>query len=87
MHHYVRLERVHVNEAERPGVLTLSGKVTGRDYYGLYIKYYIDVCGQQLKVIERNDGVRIYETGESVRVNIDPADLMSYRAETEEAHA
>ena len=87
MHHYVRLERVHVDEPSRDGVLTLQGKVTGRDYYGLYIKYYIEVCGQTLKVIERNDGVRIYESGETVNVNIDPADLMSYRAEGEESHA
>ena len=82
-HHYIRLERVHVNEPAAPGVLTLPGEVKYRDYYGLYIKYYIDVCGQTMKVIERNDGVRIYEPGEKVTVNINPADLMSYPPETE----
>ena len=79
-HHYIRLERVHVNEPAKDGVLSVSGKVSMREYYGLYIKYYIDVGSQTLKVMERNDGVRIYDEGESVTVAINPADLMSYPA-------
>ncbi|MBE7003306.1 MAG: ABC transporter ATP-binding protein [Ruminococcaceae bacterium] len=85
MHHYVRLERVHVNEPERPGVLCLPGMVSMREYYGLYIKYYIETSGQTLKVMERNDGVHIYDEGDEVTVSIDPADLMSYPAKGEEA--
>ena len=81
MHHYVRLERVHVNDNAGYGVLVLDGTVTSREYYGLYIKYYIDCEGQTVKVIERNDGVRIYEPGEQVHVNINPTDLMSYPAD------
>ena len=84
-HHYIRLERLHVNEAERDGVLTLPGRVSMREYYGLYIKYYIDVGSQTLKIMERNDGVHIYDEGDDVRVSIDPADLMSYPAGGEEA--
>ena len=84
-HHYIRLERVHVNEPERPGVLSVPGTVAMREYYGLYIKYYIDAAGQTIKVMERNDGVRIYDEGDSVTVGIDPADLMSYPAKGEEA--
>ncbi len=83
-HHYIRLERVHVNEPERAGVLTVPGTVSMREYYGLYIKYYIDVGSQTLKVMERNDGVRIYDEGDGVTVGIDPADLMSYPAKGEE---
>ena len=79
-HHYIRLERVHVNEPAKDGVLSVPGKVSMREYYGLYIKYYIDVGSQTLKVMERNDGVRIYDEGESVTVAINPADLMSYPA-------
>ena len=81
--HYVRLERIHVNEAERNGVLTLKGKVDSREYYGLYIKYYIDLGSQLIKVMERNDGVHIYDPGDEVTINIDPADLMSYPPEEE----
>ena len=82
-HHYIRLERVHVNEEDAPGILRIPGTVSSMEYYGLYIKYYIKASGQTLKVIERNDGVRIYEPGASVTVSIDPANLMSYPATKE----
>ncbi len=84
-HHYIRLERVHVNDDARPGILQLEGSVESTEYYGLYIKYYINVGSQILKVIERNDGVKIYDPGTSVTVLIDPADLMSYAPSEEEA--
>ncbi|MBO4419516.1 MAG: ABC transporter ATP-binding protein [Oscillospiraceae bacterium] len=84
-HHYIRLERVHVNETVRPGAVAIPGKVVSREYYGLYIKYYIDLGSQTIKVMERNDGVHIYDPGETVRANIDPADLMSYEPAGEEA--
>ena len=84
-HHYIRLERVHVNEPEQPGILSVPGTVAMREYYGLYIKYYINVGSQTLKVMERNDGVRIYDEGDTVTVNLNPADLMSYAPSGEEA--
>jgi len=84
-HHYIRLERLHVNETGLSGALALPGTVAMREYYGLYIKYYIDVGSQTLKIMERNDGVRIYDEGDEVTVGIDPADLMSYPAGGEEA--
>ena len=78
MHHYVRLERLHVNEPAAPGVLGVPGTVASREYYGLYIKYYVDIGSQVLKLMERNDGVHIYDVGDSITVNVNPADLMSY---------
>ncbi len=36
-HNFIRLERVHVNAAEKPGELTLKGVIDSREYYGLYI--------------------------------------------------
>ena len=77
-HNYVRLERLHVNVEPRPGQVALDGVVTVREYYGLYIKYYIDLGSQTIKVIEKNDGVRIYEEGQAVQVILDPADVMAY---------
>ena len=77
-HNYIRLERLHVNVEPRPGQSALEGVVENREYYGLYIKYYISVLGQTLKVIEKNDGVSIYDEGQSVRVVIDPRDIMAY---------
>ena len=86
-HHYIRLERVHVNDAqhEANGAVSLSGTVESREYYGLYIKYYINVGSQTLKVIERNDGVHLHDTGDTVSVTIHPGDLMSYAPTGEEA--
>ena len=77
-HNYVRLERLHVNVDPLPGQVALDGKVTMREYYGLYIKYYIDLGSQTIKVIEKNDGVRIYEEGQAVKVILDPRDIMAY---------
>ena len=82
-HNYIRLERMHVNVDPVPGQLALEGTVTSREYYGLYIKYYIDLGSQTVKVIEKNDGVRIYEVGQQVKVIIDPRDVMAYPPEAE----
>ena len=80
-HNYIRLERLHVNIEPTAGQVALEGTVESREYYGLYIKYYVAVAGQTLKVIEKNDGVRIYEEGQKVRVIIDPKDVMAYDAD------
>ena len=77
-HNYIRLERMHVNVEAQPGQTVVSGTVTRREYYGLYIKYYIDIGCQTVKVIEKNDGVRIYEEGQQVSVVIDSRDVMAY---------
>ena len=77
-HHFVRLERLRVNRPKDEGELQMQGTIESREYYGLYIKYYIRVDGQILKAIEKNDGINIYEPGETVTVGIHPADVMSY---------
>ena len=77
---YIRLERIHVNVEPKAGCAAVEGVVDSREYYGLYIKYYITVDGQTVKVIEKNDGVNIYEAGQKVTVVIDPRDVMSYPA-------
>ena len=79
-HHFVRLERLRVNQKADDGATLLPGVVESQEYYGLYIKYYINVGPQVLKVIEKNDGVRIYEEGQRVQVILDPRDIMAYEA-------
>ena len=78
--HFVRLERLRVNQQKRDNEFLLEGTVESREYYGLYIKYYINVGSQVLKVIEKNDGVNIYEAGQKVNVGLCLADVMSYPA-------
>ena len=81
--HFIRLERLRVNQPQREKETILEGTVESREYYGLYIKYYINVGAQVLKVIEKNDGVNIYEAGQKVTVGLCLTDVMSYPAEAQ----
>ena len=78
------VEKLNATGAES-GAFSLSGAVESREYYGLYRKYYINVGSQTLKVIERNDGVHLHDTGDAVTVTVHPDDLMSYAPNGEEA--
>ena len=82
-HNYIRLERIHVNMQPREGEIALDGTVESLEYYGLYIKYYITVCGQTIKVIEKNDGVNIYDAGQKVKAVFNPRDIMAYEPAAE----
>jgi iron(III) transport system ATP-binding protein len=84
-HNYIRLERVHVNDAPEQGDIVFRGTIESMEYYGLYIKYYIDLGSQKIKVIEKNDGVRIYNPGEQVNVNLNPSHIMAYAVQEEKA--
>ena len=86
MHNYIRLERIHVNVPPKATDVVLEGRVESREYYGLYIKYYINLGSQVIKVIEKNDGINIYEPGETVKAVLNPRDVMAYPP-TQEADA
>ncbi len=79
-HHFIRLERIRVNRPKDEGEYQTKGVIESREYYGLYIKYYIRIGDQSVKVIEKNDGINIYDVGETVTVGIHPQDVMSYDA-------
>ena len=78
LHNYIRLERIHVNVPPKETDVVLEGRVESREYYGLYIKYYINLGSQVIKVIEKNDGINIYEPGETVKAVLNPRDVMAY---------
>ncbi|MCQ2551853.1 MAG: ABC transporter ATP-binding protein [Clostridia bacterium] len=79
MHHYIRLERLHVNmEMHSEDVYTFEGKVEAMEYYGLYIKYTINTPTQTVKVIEKNDGSTPYSLGDTVKVSFHARNIMSY---------
>ena len=84
MHHYIRLERLHVNKPEDDVHFYFDAKVISSEYYGLYIKYTVDAFGQVLKVIEKNDGTTPFVEGEDIRVSFNTANIMSYKAQEEE---
>ncbi len=77
---YIRLERIHVNEPEKGNLVAFEGTVQGREYFGLYFKYLIQVQGQVLKCIEKNDGHKYFDEGDRVTVSLDPDHLMTYEA-------
>ena len=82
--HYIRLERIGVRAADADGPASagnsaaFTGVIESQEYYGLFIKYSIQAAGQTLKVVEKNDGINIYNPGDSVTLRISPADIMSY---------
>ncbi|MDD3334684.1 MAG: ABC transporter ATP-binding protein [Eubacteriales bacterium] len=80
-HNYIRLERVQLNVPPTDQVVVLDGVVESREYYGLYIKYYINVGHQTIKAIEKNDGINLHEPGDKLKVGIDAAHIMAYPAE------
>ena len=78
---YIRLERVNVNDKQTQDVLKAQGVVKDQEYYGLYIKYSIEVEGYRLKVMEKNSGKQAYNIGEEVTISFNPADIMQYRGD------
>ena len=79
--HFIRLERVRVNQPTLEGEAQLQGMVTGYEYYGLYIKYYVQVGDAVIKAVEKNDGVHLYAEGDHVTLGLNRDDVMSYDAQ------
>ncbi|MCR4714364.1 MAG: ABC transporter ATP-binding protein [Treponemataceae bacterium] len=84
-HHYIRLERIHVNSKPEENAVTFDGIVESMEYYGLYIKYTIKLAEQTVKVIEKNDGSTPYNVGDKVTISFMPSNIMSYPPKEEEA--
>ena len=76
--HFIRLERVRVNQPENAQDVRLPGVIESCEYYGLYLKYCVQAGGQTVKVIEKNDGINLYEPGQNVVLSFDPRLVMSY---------
>ena len=77
-HCYIRLERMHVNEAMASDTLKTEAVVEDYEFYGLYIKYTVRAFGQTIKVIEKNSGKTLYKKGDTVTLSYNPADIMQY---------
>lgn len=74
--HYIRLERVHLDE--RKGLVKLHGTVKDCDYNGVMAKYRVDVLGSDIRVIHMNDGSPFYEPGKELDLYLDTADIMQF---------
>jgi len=81
-HHYILLERLHVNSSmSDEDTYKVEGTVDAMEYYGLYIKYTIKTKNQSLKVIEKNDGSTPYSIGDTVSIAFHARNIMSYEAQ------
>ncbi|MCR5760812.1 MAG: ABC transporter ATP-binding protein [Sphaerochaetaceae bacterium] len=76
-HHYIRLERIHVNSKDE-NMEKFDGTVESMEYYGLYIKYTIRLATQTVKVIEKNDGSTPFGVGDNVSIAFLVSNIMSY---------
>ena len=74
---YIRLERIYVNNPQ-DNQIESDAIVEDFEYYGLYIKYTINAGGLQLKVIEKNSGSPMYQTGEKIKISFNPTCVMQF---------
>ncbi|MDO5021874.1 MAG: ABC transporter ATP-binding protein [Eubacteriales bacterium] len=87
-HHYIRLERLHINPVQKSDdELQVMGVVKSREYYGLYIKYTIQIGDCTVKAVEKNDGINLLDIGEQVLIGINKRDIMSYDDDEKEISA
>lgn len=80
---YIRLEKVHIGRSGNE-YFTAEATVQSMEYYGMYIKYYLDVENSVIKVIEKNDDVEVYHVGDKVTICIRPKDILAFTPEPEE---
>ena len=75
---YIRLENIYVN-AEFAHHSKLGGaKVIDREYYGLYVKYTLNLDGSLLKIIEKASSNSLYEINEIVQVSLNKNNILQY---------
>lgn len=80
---YIRLEKVHIGRSGNE-YFTAEAAVQSIEYYGMYIKYYLEVEDSIIKVIEKNDDVEVYHVGDKVTICIRPQDILAFTPEPEE---
>lgn len=74
---FVRLERLLLDE--RPNTAELEGEVVDLEYSGMLVKYTIDVAGNVVRIVEKNDGrSKFIEVGHKLTFYVNPKDIMQY---------
>ncbi len=73
---YVRLERIGFTPTE--GAVCLEGVIRDYDYNGILTKYRVETLGQELRVVQVNNGRPFLETGSAVKLYVQPADIMQF---------
>ena len=74
---FIRIERVHARRSETCDVM-LAGRLTDREYNGIYTKYSFDIGGEALKSIEKNDGMHDLSIGQEIPLFLNSGDIMQF---------
>lgn len=77
--HYIRLEKVklHPNEVHGHWV-SLEGQILDQVFQGSFTKYEVICQGETITVIDKNDGTKTHQVGQSLTLYIDPSDILEY---------
>lgn len=81
---YLRLEKIHIGRTGNE-YFTADAVVQDVEYYGMYIKYHLDVGNSIIKEIEKNDDVEVHKIGDKVTISIRPQDILSFIPEPEDS--
>lgn len=73
---FVRIERCLKKETE--GCACLECTVTEQEFSGVFTKYTLDYMGETIKYIDKNDGYHSYEVGSTMKLYVNPKDIMQF---------
>lgn len=73
---FMRIERFLTYP--KKGYLELKAKILDYEYNGIFTKYSVEVVGQTLKFIEKNDRSGFYKKDESISLYLNPQDIMQF---------
>lgn len=74
---FLRIERMHLT-SQHGECASFLATVKDFEYNGVLTKYVIEVLGQQLKIVEKNDGNGIHDIGDVLTIYINPDDIMQF---------
>ena len=72
----IRLERFVLDE--KKDMAKLVGTMAEFEYSGMLAKYTLDVNGETVRIVEKNDGRKFFEKGQKMSFFVHPKDIMQY---------
>ena len=73
---FIRLERFVLEE--KKDMAKIVGTMTDFEYSGMLAKYTLDVNGETVRIVEKNDGHKFFEKGQKMPFFVHPKDIMQY---------
>lgn len=73
---FVRIERLLTDK--KLGFIELNAVVKDYEYNGILTKYTIEVLGETIKFLEKNDGSGFHDIGKSIAIYVNPKDIMQF---------